>query len=237
MNERGMGKAFEYGEGAKTTDEVLLEKLAKRNETLARENKKLGIDALTDLPGRKLFDQELAKAVKVETYAGEKRRSHEETPSTLAFFDLKEFKLVNDTYGHIPGDTVLRGVAHYLKSILRENDFLARVGGDEFEAIVRDITPENFLRKLQTIRDGAGSERPASNAILGVEVEIPLLNGQTKKIWVEINVGLSKIERGKPVEEITAAADAAMYEGKRNHETGGIATEKRNFVEEENEEG
>lgn len=85
-------------------------------------------DALTGLPNRLLFEDRLAQKL---VYA--KRHKH---PVALMFLDLDLFKMVNDSMGHEIGDELLQGIAHRLKSCVRESDTVARIGGDEFTIIL-----------------------------------------------------------------------------------------------------
>src|SRR5205085_7132449 len=81
-------------------------------------------DALTDLPNRRAFQDRLRAAIELSTTSN--------TAAALLFIDLDRFKDVNDTLGHDAGDDLLRRVAAQLCTIARNDDFVARVGGDEF---------------------------------------------------------------------------------------------------------
>jgi diguanylate cyclase (GGDEF)-like protein len=89
-------------------------------------------DALTGLSNRKAFRDRLKE-----------RLTHEDTgfPTAVLYVDLDRFKAVNDTLGHLVGDTLLKKVAQRFKSVLREGDILARLGGDEF-AIIQSNVPQ-----------------------------------------------------------------------------------------------
>ena len=74
---------------------------------------------------------------------------------TLCYMDLDQFKLVNDTCGHIAGDELLRQLSHMLKSKLRETDMIARLGGDEFGVLLPDCSlkcAEHLATKLRQDR-------------------------------------------------------------------------------------
>jgi len=88
-------------------------------------------DCLTELPNRTLFMDRLQEGMK------EARR--EKTKLALLFLDLDNFKDVNDMYGHKAGDAVLKEMAKYLTSLLRETDTLSRLGGDEFTIIMKGV--------------------------------------------------------------------------------------------------
>src|SRR5256884_575776 len=85
---------------------------------------------------------------------------------TLVFFDVDDFKLVNDTYGHPEGDRVLRVVAHLIRERLRRSDLAGRMGGDEFAVVLIESDIEAGGHFLARIGDGideciARSELPA----------------------------------------------------------------------------
>ncbi len=114
--------------------------------------KKAEYDALTGILNRRAFDQ-ICK-----TSAEHKRRI------ALVLIDMDNFKHINDTYGHEGGDTALKELARLLGEVFRQDDYIARIGGDEFAAILPDFKPErkdliiekiNYLNKqLENIKDG-----------------------------------------------------------------------------------
>src|SRR5678809_1051621 len=88
-------------------------------------------DPLTSLPNGRYL------SVRFEEEAARARRT--DRTFQVVMLDLDEFKNVNDTYGHKAGDKMLREVAHIIEGQLREYDFLARYGGDEFVALVQEM--------------------------------------------------------------------------------------------------
>ncbi|GGC70961.1 sensor domain-containing phosphodiesterase [Marinobacter halophilus] len=102
-------------------------------------------DSLTGLPNRRrlteLFDQELNEA------------RQRKGSVAVCFIDLDGFKEVNDEHGHSVGDAVLKSIAERLKATVRAHDVIARIGGDEFVAILRDVDNERvYSRLLEAIR-------------------------------------------------------------------------------------
>lgn len=93
------------------------------------------MDMLTGLPNRRYFEQRLSEAI-----ARNVRTGH---LMALMFLDVDYFKSINDTFGHGAGDTVLTEFAQRLKSIVRANDFAARLAGDEFVIILEDMSEAN----------------------------------------------------------------------------------------------
>jgi len=110
----------------------LEQKVAERTEELARANAELRMlarrDALTGLPNRLAGNERLA-----DEFVRMKRSSE---PYTVLMMDLDHFKSINDSHGHAAGDAVLRHVADLLRQSMRESDFVARFGGEEFLAVL-----------------------------------------------------------------------------------------------------
>ena len=103
-------------------------------------------DALTQLPNRALFMDRLERAV------ARRRRGHEKDVALL-FLDLDRFKVVNDSLGHMVGDELLRQIARLLASEVREEDTVARIGGDEFAILLDGVDdasdPTHVAERIQ----------------------------------------------------------------------------------------
>ena len=112
----------------------------RRRETDRVQNEALH-DVLTGLPNRRYFEQKLTKL------KSEQRRAQDEGIAML-HIDLDHFKEINDTLGHDAGDAMLKHAAGVLKSALRDTDFVARIGGDEFVAICKVSGNTRFLSVL-----------------------------------------------------------------------------------------
>ncbi len=100
-------------------------------------------DSLTGLLNRREFERRVASALES---AKIKQRQH-----TLCYFDLDQFKVINDTCGHLAGDELLKELARYLQARVNERDNLARLGGDEFGILLKNHTPEeacDFAKEL-----------------------------------------------------------------------------------------
>jgi diguanylate cyclase (GGDEF)-like protein/putative nucleotidyltransferase with HDIG domain len=149
-------------------------------------------DYLTDLPNaRSLFlrlDGELARS----------RRANE--PLTVLVCDLDGFKLVNDCFGHLVGNKVLRAVGNALRDACREYDYVARMGGDEFVLILPASDRESMQRRISDLREIGGA---AGSAITGM----PMMT---------ISVGEAFYpEDGTDAEQLLAEADRRMYRAKQ----------------------
>ena len=123
----------------------------------------------------------------------------EEANGAYMMIDLDYFKEVNDTYGHLIGDQVLRDTALAMKSVLRESDFIGRKGGDEFAILCRGITTrDQAFKKAETVL----------NAIRQVTPE-----GAMDHITASIGVALTPFH-GKTFTELYNKADEALYVAK-----------------------
>jgi diguanylate cyclase (GGDEF)-like protein/putative nucleotidyltransferase with HDIG domain len=153
-------------------------------------------DTLTGLPNAR------AMYVRYEQEAARARRTGR--PFQVVMLDLDEFKQVNDTYGHKTGDRMLREIGRILHAQLREYDFLARYAGDEFVAIVQDLSGEQTSELRERI------ERAVSKFSLHVRGD--------KHARVGISVGSASYGvHGDTLDQLLIAADEAMYSAKSFH--------------------
>lgn len=101
-------------------------------------------DSLTELLNRREFERQLAQAI---------RRSHENNlQHALCYMDLDQFKIVNDTCGHIAGDQLLRELSKLMPHSIRSSDCLARLGGDEFGVIIFDCSIDDAKKIADSLR-------------------------------------------------------------------------------------
>jgi len=149
-------------------------------------------DPLIPIYNRRAFIREVARAQSV--------MDRYDLPSTLIFFDLDNFKMVNDKYGHRVGDTLLTKIGTVLKSAIRQCDMVARLGGDEFGVLLFKTDME-----LAKVKAAALSCRIAGQ-------NIPDPEG---KISVSASWGVAPCEPGVVVEQILDRADRAMYMAKQ----------------------
>jgi diguanylate cyclase (GGDEF)-like protein/PAS domain S-box-containing protein len=97
----------------------------------------------------------LANRTKLEQVLAERTAEH---PSTLLYLDLDDFKTVNDSLGHTAGDDLLRTIASRLREIVRANDVVARIGGDEFALLVDDVDATSLAERIiELMRDPVGT--------------------------------------------------------------------------------
>ncbi len=149
-------------------------------------------DPLTGLPNRELFnyrlDQEFARA---KRYDGR---------FAMAFVDLDRFKGVNDNHGHDVGDQLLRQVASRLSKCIRAADTVGRIGGDEFVALMADLSDRDTLLAL------AEKIRQAMHQPF-------IVNGLELNISCSIGIAVYP-EDGSSADTLTKSADEAMYRAK-----------------------
>jgi diguanylate cyclase (GGDEF)-like protein len=155
--------------------------------------KRAQYDELTMLPNRRLFVQQLSKAL------GRSRRNTR--PLAVLFIDLDRFKFVNDTLGHDVGDLLLMQVAKRLTKNVRIGDVAARWGGDEFVVCLEDF--------------GANGNAAAVAQKL-VMVLSEKYNVSGNEVYVTPSIGIAlHPESGDTAESLIKAADLAMYQAKR----------------------
>jgi len=148
-------------------------------------------DELTGLLNRRGFDEAMDRVLA--------QASRYEESGMLAIIDLDEFKPINDAYGHVVGDAVLKHVAQLLLHNTRSTDYVARLGGDEFAVI--------YVRaeKMPTRARAQSVVRTLNNSTLIMD---------DAKIPIRASVGLHAYGPKTDVKELLAQADLAMYNSK-----------------------
>lgn len=151
-------------------------------------------DSLTGLFNRRHFDSRFA----VECLLARERQ----VVVSLVLIDIDFFKKVNDSFGHPVGDAVLKAVSKTLKTVLRTSDIIARVGGEEFAALLFDTTPQDAVFAAEKIR----------KAIAETPIPLP---GFNQDIRVTVSLGIAGfIESHDTPESVYGAADGALYKAK-----------------------
>jgi diguanylate cyclase (GGDEF)-like protein len=161
-------------------------------------------DPLTDLPNRHLVldraEQILARARRVDV------------PVTALFVDIDGFKQVNDRYGHQAGDEILRQVGARLKTVLRANDTVGRIGGDEFVMLVDSVGLEAAPKLVaQRILD-----------VLRQPIQLP--GGDQAPLCLTASIGIAT-GRAASAEELMEDADLALYKAKAVGKNGYVQFE------------
>ena len=150
-------------------------------------------DFLTGVMNRKGFDETLAKSVSSAT-----------GNLCLLMIDIDHFKKFNDKHGHIVGDEVLKFVAKNVRKIVRGNDSIARIGGEEFAVIL----PKTPLLGAVTVAENAR----ASISRLKLERK-----GKSEKLeTITVSIGVSQYKQGESLEDFVNRADQALYFAKNS---------------------
>ncbi len=149
-------------------------------------------DPLTGLYNRRYLDEFFARELALA--------QRERTPISLALIDLDHFKRLNDEYGHLEGDDVLKGVAQHLLENLRSSDALFRIGGEEFLLILPRADGQEARQRLDAIcRSLAAHPMPTRGGARYVTLSAGLA------LWPE---------QGLALDELLQVADAALYQAK-----------------------
>lgn len=178
----------------RTEQELLLSRrsLAETNERLQHVNGELermaAIDQLTQVWNRREFERH----ARIEMSRAQRYRQ----PLSMLLFDIDHFKLVNDRYGHLAGDTVLRELCDLVRTRIRPSDILARWGGEEFVILI-----------------------PAADAEQGAEAAGKLLKTVSEHLFPEVgpvtvSIGVAQYIQGQTLDDWLIRADQAMYRAK-----------------------
>ncbi len=166
--------------------------LSRTKESLAEIERLVDVDCVAPIPNRRAFMRRLSWAITMH-----ERYGH---PSTILYFDINDFKSINDKYGHAAGDIAIRHVSQMLSTTMRESDFLARIGGDEFAVI------------MYYANDEAAKMRGAK---IAEKLHDTPFNFNGKQLNVTAAYGYYSIRHGDDAESALAAADMSMYVDKR----------------------
>jgi diguanylate cyclase (GGDEF)-like protein len=166
--------------------------LKRMSDTEERTRSKSMSDALTGLPNRAQFLEQVARSVQ----CGQHNRDFH---FAVLFVDLDGFKPINDRLGHKAGDAVLRQAAKLFQGCLRKGDLVGRYGGDEFTFLINNVTgPADAIRAAERIL---------------VKIQAPIDVGEPVKVGASIGIALST-NMHERAEELIRDADSAMYRAK-----------------------
>ncbi len=150
-------------------------------------------DSLTQVHTRRYFDEILNKEIK---RFNRRKYSH----LSLMMIDIDHFKQLNDRYGHLAGDTVLREMGAALRESVRETDTVARYGGEEFAVIMPDTLLEGAKYRAEALRN---------------KIETNTFPGMDQPITATISIGVATYVAG-PAENLVRLADEALYQAKKS---------------------
>lgn len=181
----------------------LLEDNKRETESLRQELEQVRMEAKTDpltgLANRKGFHDQLSVIEASDDYLAQ--------PHSVIIGDIDKFKSINDNYGHIFGDKIIKVVAKAFSNLTKGKDLAARFGGEEFVIYLPDTSLENAARVADAIRSSIERGR--------------IYNPKTKEEIrrVTISLGVTEVIHNEPIETTIARADGALYrakEGGRN---------------------
>ena len=183
----------------KKSKETLLkyaQEMEMKNKELSGLMLKLENSAMTDFLTGLANRRQMMQRVKAELSALKRN----DGIATLIMADIDDFKKINDTYGHDCGDTVLKRAADLLKSVIREEDMVARWGGEEFLLLLPGIDIENAQAAAERMR---------------AMFEAARFECGDKIFSATVTLGLAKLNENTGVEDSIKKADEALYKGKK----------------------
>jgi diguanylate cyclase len=180
-----------FGKAMKYRLEASLEALSTMKEDFEHVKTEAAIDYLTGLSNRKTFFETLSLSCKDASRHG--------GALSLLFVDVDHFKRVNDQFGHLIGDEVLKFVAAKIRDTVRQTDFVGRYGGEEFAVIM----PRASLDTAQIVAERIRSRFAQSQL---------KATGTSQHLGViTVSVGVAQYHRGEAAEELVDRADKALY--------------------------
>jgi len=152
-------------------------------------------DSLTGLYNHRYFQEELAHEVERAQRYGQ--------PLSVLMLDVDRFKEVNDTYGHLMGDTLLSYVAQVIAAQLRSSDVAARYGGDEFAVILPETDQTKAIAVAEKLSNAVSADHRWQGALL-------------ENLGVGISFGVAAFpDDGRTADDLLGAADRRLYAAKR----------------------
>lgn len=170
--------------------------ISERKELAGRLGYLVDHDFLTGLYNRRYFEHELAQEIE--------RAARYGFPGVVLLIDVDNFKTVNDTFGHVAGDDLLKEIAGLLKHRMRQTDILARIGGDEFAVLL----PQT---------DAAQATAVAEDCVKALDTLAAMLADQS--IHITVSIGIAPFDSISDA-EVLARADVAMYAAKQAGRNG-----------------
>lgn len=168
--------------------ELETQRATKRME---EERQKARTDALTGLPNRAAYDDHLQKEFE--------RWKRYQQGFALAIADLDHFKQINDNYGHLAGDKVLKLIARVMSKHLRASDFIARFGGEEFVILMPSTNAQEGVKALEKLR---------------ASIRQSPFNFHGKPVTISVSFGVTETQQADTPDLLFGRADRALYQAK-----------------------
>ncbi len=147
-------------------------------------------DPLTELPNRRALESALERVA---------QRASQGQAAAMLLVDVDDFKAINDTHGHLAGDSVLLCLSGVLQNALRPGDLLARLGGDEFAVLLDSATGEEAAQVAERLRRAVDESR---------------LSAAGRPVCVTVSVGVARISGLADVRSVLLSADCGLYSAK-----------------------
>jgi diguanylate cyclase (GGDEF)-like protein len=179
---------------------ITIKELKRQITVLKKENEKLRqsaiIDELTQLYNRRGFNQlgSYFFNKKPKNKIDQRKKIKQ---NVMLFLDLDDFKLVNDNYGHLKGDKVLKAFASFLKKKTRKEDLIVRFGGEEFLIILNNINLKEGIKKANTLLNDIRKQK-------------------FSKIKITCCIGIIDLSKEYNISKAIKKADKLMYQAKKN---------------------
>lgn len=164
---------------------------------LAQQEQLASRDALTELPNRAAYDRRVRQEVDVWRDAVDQGGG---TGLCLVVADVDHFKHINDNYGHLAGDKVLRILAKEISARVRQTDFVARYGGEEFVVLLNNITLDDAEKLMNNVRQ---------------KIEKCPFHFKEKQVQITMSFGIAEFGRNDMPESAFERADKALYRAKQ----------------------
>lgn len=169
----------------------LKEEAEQYRQRLTTQNEKLFIDSLTQIYNRAAMNERLELEYR--------RWLRYREPLAIALLDIDYFKEINDRFGHLAGDKALRLIARTIKKSLRETDFVARFGGEEFVILLLNVSGEHLNRPLETLRE---------------EIRKIPFRFKEERVTITASIGATLLRAGDSTTSALERADQALYRAK-----------------------
>jgi len=162
-------------------------------QTLKQQRKQMHIDFLTKIPNRAAWSERLEIEVS--------RFKRHQNSLIMAVIDIDSFKKINDTYGHLAGDKVLNVIAQTLQKSIRNTDFIARFGGEEFTLLLPDTSQKQATQVLEK---------------LCKLIETIPFKFKKEALTVTVSIGFTQYSINDDIDDAFGRADKALYHAKNN---------------------
>lgn len=150
-------------------------------------------DSLTNLPNRAAYQEAITTLFDLMNKQGQ--------PLCLAVCDIDHFKKINDSWGHLAGDKVLRLVPRQVRNILAKDDLMFRYGGEEFVIVLPNTSLEQAVARAEQVR---------------LEVEKTPFNMEGEPVSVSISIGVAQAQPNEEPNNLFARADKQLYQAKNS---------------------